>query len=848
MRAGIGVRPWRRVDLFRGGSGILIRALAAVLLLGSGVAARGAEPTTPESPGPPTASPTAAPTVGPAPVSIPIDEIAPRATEVARLLGSDAENLAPSNTIESILHALPAVSAELSMELEGTRDLLSEQPSLETLQTLAQLWQQRQIQLNHWLEPLSERATGLQGALERLNGQQETWTRTRDAQRAAQAPDAILEQIDATLAAIATAQPLTRAWRDAALEVQGKVAQEVVRCETARAEIAQLQQGTVGGVFARNGQRIWSLNWWAQAHGAVRARWSQILDSYSADLWAYVRDPSKHMPIHLGLFTVALVALLAARRQVELWTATGENVSRVTAVFNHPVAAALLVALMAATVIPAPTPYTVKQLFDALAMVPIIVLARPVVDRAFAPVLYVVGILIALDTVRHAFGGIPPLVDQAVVLLESLAGIALLVWLLARGGWHRKRGKTAGLGRPLLRRFLIVLVLCVLAIGLLASILGYLRLARLTTPAVLIGAAEALWLYAVVEVATAVVAYALRVWPLRYTYLVQHHRRLLESRLHRTLIGLAVVGWWVRYLNYLGLWEPTLATGQAVLDTQIALGSFNTSVGDVLAFVVTLVVAYLVSSLIRFVLAEEVYPRAGIATGPSYAASSVFHYAIMTLAFLLALGLLGVTLTQVTVLAGALGVGIGFGLQGVVNNFVSGLILLFERPINVGDAVQVGDLQGWVRRIGIRASVVRTFQGAEIIVPNAQLTTQQVTNWTLSDQQRRIDLPVGLSYGVAPAKAIELLEGVATAHPRVLRDPSPRCLFMGYGDSSINFELRAWTDYAIWIQVQSDLTVAVYEAVYAAGMTFPFPQREVRLLGERTTVSRVPAGPEESPE
>jgi small-conductance mechanosensitive channel len=263
---------------------------------------------------------------------------------------------------------------------------------------------------------------------------------------------------------------------------------------------------------------------------------------------------------------------------------------------------------------------------------------------------------------------------------------------------------------------------------------------------------------------------------------------------------------------------------------------------------VTLVVAYLVSSLIRFVLAEEVYPRAGIPTGTSYAASSVFHYAIMTLAFLLALGLLGVTLTQVTVLAGALGVGIGFGLQGVVNNFVSGLILLFERPINVGDAVQVGDLQGWVRRIGIRASVVRTFQGAEIIVPNAQLTTQQVTNWTLSDQQRRIDLPVGLSYGVEPAKVIELLEDVATAHPRVLRDPSPRCLFMGYGDSSINFELRAWTDYAIWIQVQSDLTVAVYEAVYAAGMTFPFPQREVRLLGERTTVSRVPAGTEESPE
>ena len=816
---GLGVRPWWRLDP--------IAVLAVALLLGSGLAGQCAAPATAESPGQPTAA--AAPTT---PAVIPIDEIAPRATEVARQLSADAEHLPAGAAIAPILQALPDVSTELKRELERTRDLLSEQPSLETLQILTQLWQQRQTQLNEWLEPLSKRAARLQESLDRLSGHQETWTRTRDVQRAAQAPDAVLEQIDATLAAIAAAQPLNRAWRDAVLELQAKVAQEMVRCETARAEIAQLQQGAVGGILARNGQAIWDRSWWTAAREAVPSRWSEIVATYSADLWTYVRDPSMHMPIHVGIFVVALVALSAGRRRVELWAATGENVSRVTAVFNHPLAAALLLALMAATLVAAPTPYTVKQLLDALAMVPIIVLARPVVHRALVPLLYVVGILFALDTVRHAFGGIPPLVDQGVILLESLTGITLLAWLLVHGGWGRRPGTTALLGHPLVARFLIVLALCVLVIGLLASVLGYLRLARLMTPAVLVGAADALWLYAVVEVASAVVAYALRVWPLRYTYLVQHHRRLLETRLHRVLVWLAIVGWWTRYLNYLGLWEPALAAGQAALDTQIALGSFNTSVGDILAFVVTLGVAYLVSSLIRFVLAEEVYPRAGIATGTSYAASSVFHYAIMTLAFLLALGLLGVTMTQVTVLAGALGVGIGFGLQGVVNNFVSGLILLFERPINVGDAVQVGELQGWVRRIGIRASVVRTFQGAEIIVPNAQLTTQQVTNWTLSDQQRRIELSVGLSYGVAPAKVIELLEGVASAHPRVLRDPAPRCLFMGYGDSSINFELRAWTDYAAWIQVQSDLTAAVYDAVYAAGMSFPFPQREVRLLSD----------------
>src|SRR5262249_50249183 len=144
-------------------------------------------------------------------------------------------------------------------------------------------------------------------------------------------------------------------------------------------------------------------------------------------------------------------------------------------------------------------------------------------------------------------------------------------------------------------------------------------------------------------------------------------------------------------------------------------------------------------------------------------------------------------------------------LQSVINNFVSGLILLFERPIQVGDAVQVGSIQGRVRRIGIRASIVSTGQGAEIIVPNAQLISEEVTNWTRSDQLRRVDVQVGISYGTAQKKVMELLESVARAHPQVRQNPPPVALFMGYGDSSINFELRAWTEYADWVRVQSGL-------------------------------------------
>lgn len=137
---------------------------------------------------------------------------------------------------------------------------------------------------------------------------------------------------------------------------------------------------------------------------------------------------------------------------------------------------------------------------------------------------------------------------------------------------------------------------------------------------------------------------------------------------------------------------------------------------------------------------------------------------------------------------------------------------------------------------------MRTFQGADIIVPNAQFITASVTNWTLSDELRRIDLPVGVNYGAAPQVVIEVLEKTAQAHAAILETPPPKGLFTGYGDSSINFELRAWTaQFSNWTAVRSELASAVYDAVRAAGMAFPFPQRELRILEDET--AQAAAGP-----
>jgi small-conductance mechanosensitive channel len=303
------------------------------------------------------------------------------------------------------------------------------------------------------------------------------------------------------------------------------------------------------------------------------------------------------------------------------------------------------------------------------------------------------------------------------------------------------------------------------------------------------------------------------------------------------------LGWSIRYLAYLGLLDSVWSLGQALFAAKLERGSISISVGGVLEFFLVVWLAHLLSRFLRFVLQEDVYPRIDLAPGMSYAASSLLNYIILALGFLAALGVLGVDYNKVSVLVGAFGVGIGFGLQSIVNNFVSGLILLFERPVHVGDTVEIGELLGTVRRIGIRASVVHTLQGADIIVPNSQLVTDKVTNWTLSDRMRRVDLPVGVNYGAEPKKVIELLEQTARAHPDVLPEPAPRALFMGYGDSSINFELRVWPrQFNQAVQVKSDLAAAVYDAVQASEMSFPFPQRVVKLLHDSEAAAAPAAG------
>jgi potassium-dependent mechanosensitive channel len=251
--------------------------------------------------------------------------------------------------------------------------------------------------------------------------------------------------------------------------------------------------------------------------------------------------------------------------------------------------------------------------------------------------------------------------------------------------------------------------------------------------------------------------------------------------------------------------------------------------------VAVLIFAFLlaVSDWLRGRLEGKWLKKSRMERGTREALVTMSGYVGVALAVLIALGVAGVQFTNLAIIAGALSVGIGFGLQNIVNNFVSGLILLFERPVKTGDWIVVGETEGHVKRISIRSTLIQTFDRADVIVPNSELISGQVTNWMLHDARGRIRVPIGVAYGSDTKKVQDILLAIAAEHPTIINDGSmtpPKVLFINFGDSSLNFELRAFIrNIDERLQVASDINFKIDSAFREAGIEIPFPQRDVHL-------------------
>ncbi len=828
--------------------------LAAALLAGlpalQPVASRAQSPAAPES---------AAPTPErPKPTPIALTDVTDQAEVTSAELRSIAKSLERSEAVERIEERLELTVEEIDADEEQTAATLTSEPTIGELQDEETQWLAIREPFGAWNNTLKGRAKALNETLARLDELSEVWQLTREEARQESAPPALIERIDAVRGEVRKVRKNCERRRDEVLTLQSRVAKQDARISLALDQLDQARGDRVASVFERTGPAMWSQSFRERLMEDPARRLGDAVDRQWKQVTTYSQANAPRMTFFGIVFVVLAASLRFVRGRMRARAEREPRLGEAAEPFQVPVAAALVVTILLArwSFEAPPRPFiTVLSIF---ALFPTVLVLRHLVPKAMLPLLQGLLVFFFLDIGREFTEGTHLSLARLVFLLEMLGAVGLLLWVI-------RPSRVAQIPPELLHGPILRVVGYAINVGLvgfgtaaLAQIVGFDLLALILGDGLLVGAYIAAIFYAALRVVSSLVTFSLHIWPFTKLGMVRLHGRLIERRIHRFLGWVATLSWAFLTLRALQIDEPVLGAIGATIGAELTLGSLSVSLSDVLAFGVALWLSFLIARFVGFVLNEEVFPRAHMARGVPYAITNLLRYTILFVGFLAAVAAAGIPLDQFAFLAGALGVGIGFGLQNVVNNFVSGIILLFERPIQVGDAVQLGTLWGEVRRIGIRASVVRTWDGSEVVVPNGQLISEQVVNWTLSDKQRRLEVEVGVEYGTDPERVLALLRQVAEEHPDVLDDPKPLVLFQGFGDSSLNFSLRAWTpDFDRGLSIRSQLAVAVNAALAREGIRIPFPQRDLHLrsaepemhetLSGRSRAQASPASPANEP-
>jgi potassium efflux system protein len=759
---------------------------------------------------PASASP-AKPASAPAPTPIPLAKVPSEAqsaadalTEVDAILSGDESTTAVASD------SLSKLTSEIDARIAEDTRLLTASPSLDLLYRLKVTWQKFDDNLSASAREVTQRASSLEEELARLDQLNNAWQATLQSAKQPDTPPSVLQRVQSVADSIRRARQAADSSRAQDLTLQSRLSEEEGRVRTALSSIEGSQNRALKNVLVRDSPPIWSLesnlgrDWEKQSSESFSLQWNASTAFTKRFPFAFL--------IHALLIVLIATAVHWLRRRIRKLAQEEPNLQRAVPIFDLPVSTAFALSLLIVPSVYPQAPRFIQAILGAIALVPTVLILRRLLERKLFPILNALVVMYFVSQLRVLTASLPAL-SRILFLGQMLGGFLFLLWLFKSKHLETSATeKSVRFSRAI--RAIAKIGLIVFPAAFLANIFGYVNLANLLGIFYLRSVSLAAMLYAAIRILEGLIIVALQVRPLGSLQVVRLHREMLHRRTCRVFEFLAFLFWLNLTLNFFGLRTPLIEGTEAALNANLAMGSLSVSVGRALAFLIAVWGSFLVSRFLRFLLEEDVYQHFHLARGIPYAISTILHYTILLLGLFIGLGALGIDLTKITILAGAFSVGVGFGLQNVINNFVSGLILLFERPIKVGDVIEVGGVGGEVRRIGIRASVIRTADGSEVIVPNGSLISGQVTNWTFSDRERAVEISVSVVRDADPQRVVELLKSTAASYPGVAKEPSPQVYVVNFTAGAATFQLRAWTDrYQDWAQLRSDLAFAVNDAL-----------------------------------
>ncbi len=767
-----------------------------------------------------TATPVPSPT---AVAAIEVADIAERAAGLRRELDRVVPRELDTGAVDTAAVEMPAIETEIATLRLHLADALAEPASLRVLRDERVAWGLLSARLGALDDRLTQLAREISRSRTRVEALRDEWSATLAAVVSRGDPPVVVRQVEEALDTLSRAEGLLGQRLDPVLDALAQVGTLRREVTTAIDTIDRRLKAFGTDLLRPDSPPVWRLLAAETSHPFRHEPLAATVQGRLAEVGRYALSRGGAIAIQLVVWLALGVWLAAVGRRLGEATAGGrafENVVPAT-----PFTASLLMAIAVGIPLHAGAPRGWRELLYVVVLAALTRLAVVALPRRTLGAVAALAALGGLHWIAYVIPDVHP-ADRWLWLVVSVLG-AVAVPSLARRVLPALGG---GSGRWVaLRSRLPRLVSLALGASVAANLAGLVDLAVLVTSGLMISLYNGAVLWMLVRIFDGVVGIVLRTGGAGRSRVLRDHGEKVRGVLRRSLGLVAAVVWAVGTLNAFLLGSSVLRLVRRVLDAGFTVGSLTVSLGSLLAAVVTVWIAVLVSRVLRFFFEEEVTSRVALPPGVPATMSRLIHYVVVVLGVVVALAAAGIGVGQLAIVLGALGVGIGFGLQNIVNNFISGLILMFERPIRIGDVVQLGALSGVVTSIGIRASTVRTWDGSEVVVPNGTLISNELVNWTLSDTSRRLELPVGVAYGTDPERVLELLVATMRAHERVLADPEPFALFVRFGESSLDFSARCWCAFDDSLRVASDLHVAFHRALAEAGIEIPFPQRDLHL-------------------
>jgi small-conductance mechanosensitive channel len=722
--------------------------------------------------------------------------------------------------IDSIIHLMK----EDSVKSTGFRDI-----------------ERRDVALNQYKSVLTEFNQQLQSEIEKLNDDSEEiqqldqiWENTKSIKEFQEVSQTIQDEINALAARIKNEQKKIQDQINNYLEIQIEINQQISRIQEMLDNINREQQIADRKLLTRSAPPIWKIIGAVKRTDGSQFELTNLIQLRKNDILTYYMNNKTRFYLallYLLLFQIFFYYLKSLIHKTEFEKELDVSQNTALKFLKKNWLTGLVLGLVIAYVTLPNKPRIIENLLLLVSLLPLYYLFAHAVDKKYYLLIRLLFLLFFLTLFVEGFREVA-IIRRFFMLGLNLLMLTLLITLTYKK-WTRlfKSNFIASGSRLTTKIFIGFLIISVLA-----NIWGSFRFSIYVTYAVTGSIFYGLLVYLIYLIIVGMTAAFLFSRSAGKLSIVKNFRYEIEHRIAAGSRFILVIAYLILLFRSFDVLKEILQFIENILKYPFHIGNITFTIGDILLFILILMIARWISRFIVFILNEQVYYKTRKKKDMAASVSALVSFTIITIGFLIGVMAIGFELDKLTILISAFGVGIGFGLQNIFNNLVSGIIMVFERPLQVGDVIEVGQLIGTVKSIGIRSSTVRTFDGSEVIVPNGNLISNELINWTHSDMQRRLIIQVGVAYGTNPEKVIELLENVALENPNIMDNPKPYALFTEFADSSLNFELRCWTDnFDDWLTTISNLRVSVNQVLAEAGITIPFPQRDVHLFQAEAT-------------